>query len=97
METKVLILKSGEKIICGFEERDDDKENYYIEFPRVIVSAKVDEKTKSLRIAYEAWCNSIVEDNIEISADWVAVIAEPHVDMKHNYEQCILEQIKGLS
>jgi hypothetical protein len=97
METKVLILKSGEKIICGFEERDGDKENYYIEFPRVIASAKIDEKTKSLQIAYEAWCNSIVEDNIKISSDWVAVIAEAHIDVKHNYEQCIMEYIKGLS
>lgn len=97
METKVLILRSGEKIICGFEERDGNKEKYYIEFPRVIVSANIDEKTKSLRIAYEAWCNAIIEDEIEISADYVAAIAEPHTDIKHNYEQCILEHIKALS
>lgn len=97
METKVLILKSGEKIICGFKERDDNKEKYYIEFPRVIVSAKIDDKTKSLRITYEAWCNAIVEDEIEISADYVAAIAEPHIEIKHNYEQCILEHIKVLS
>lgn len=97
METKVLILKSGEKIICGFKERDDDKENYYIEFPRVIVSANIDEKTKSLRISYEAWCNFIIEDEIKIASDTVAVLAEPHADIKHNYEQCILEQIKALS
>lgn len=94
METKILVLRSSEKIICGFEERDL---KYYIQYPRVISSIDVDEKTKSLRVSYEVWCNSIVEDEVQIAADWVAVIAEPHFDIKHNYEQYILENIKDLS
>lgn len=97
METKVLFLKSGEKIICGLEENENNTNKYHIQYPRVISSIKVDQKTKTLNINYEPWCAYIIEDELQIDSDWVASVVEPHEDVKYNYEEYISDVIMNIT
>lgn len=86
METKILILKSNEKLICNLEETDDE---YIMNYPRKVSSINIIKKTNTLSVSYDTWCNLSYQEHINISKDWVVCVLDPHPDLVANYEEAI--------
>ena len=88
MTVKVLVLKSSEKLICDLEEVDDGNQ-YRMQYPRKVPSINYIQRTNTLNVSYESWCNLSYEEDILIPKDWVVCVLDPHPELVVNYEEAI--------
>lgn len=87
MSIKVVILKSKETLICDLKETDNE---YIMNYPRKVASIDYIEKTKTLSVSYEVWCNLSYDEHITIPKDWIVSILNPHPEIIVNYTEAIL-------
>lgn len=87
MAIKIVILKSKETLICSLKELDDE---YVLNYPRKVPSINYIEKTKTLSVSYESWCNMSGDESITIKKDWVVSVLNPFPEIITNYTEAIL-------
>lgn len=87
MAIKIVILKSKETLICSLKELDDE---YVMNYPRKVPSINYIEKTKTLSVSYESWCNLSGDETVTIKKDWVVSVLNPFPEIITNYTQAIL-------
>lgn len=87
MAIKIVILKSNETLICSLKELDNE---YIMNYPRKVPSINYIEKTKTLSVSYESWCNMSGDESVTIKKDWVVSVLNPFPEIIMNYTEAIL-------
>lgn len=108
MSIKILLLKSGENIICDAKELVSDEKTcgYLLKDPfRITLESPVflretieepDDKS-SIRVAFSPWILLTSDREIPVPPDWVVTIVEPIESVKEMYEEKIDEQNRKMS
>ena len=104
MTVKLVLLKSGEKLISDLKEGfvEDKLVCYLLEKPCTmtingtykILDDGVDGGNK-VSVSLQSWPSFSKQETIEISPDWIITIVEPTDEIKETYENQILGINKG--
>lgn len=92
MTVKLLLLKSGEDLICDLQEMAVGDENekrvvgYFLKSPCVVkLVDDFEENKQSLKISLYPWMPLSSDETIPIPSDWVVTIVEPINQLKEMY------------
>ena len=113
MSVKILLLKSGETLICDVKEMVEQdhalsKEKvwgYLLENPfkvniqqPVFLTEESNNKSKnSLEVVFSPWILLTDDKKMPIPYDWVVTIVDPIKDIKQMYEEKVNEQNNKVS
>mgnify|MGYP006269284037 CR=1 FL=1 len=108
MSIKILLLKSGENIICDAKELISEEKTcgYLLKDPfrmtlesPVFLTETIEEvqDKSSIRVAFSPWILLTSDKEIPIPTDWVVTIVEPIESVKEMYEEKINEQNSKVS
>ena len=100
MTVKLVLLKSGEKLISDIKEGfvEDTLVCYLLEKPctmsingtyKILDEDGVKGGNK-VSVSLQSWLSFSKQETIEISPDWIVTIAEPTDEIKETYENQIL-------
>tara|TARA_R100000008_G_C3475925_1_gene111370 strand:+ start:71 stop:430 length:360 start_codon:yes stop_codon:yes gene_type:complete len=100
MSIKLVLLKSGEDIICDVAEMavgEDEKRRvvgYFLNKPctiKMLDPRTVDEEQKAgFQVSLFPWMPLTKEETIPVTADWVITIVEPITKLKEMYLEDIV-------
>lgn len=103
MAVKLILLKSGEDIICDLKEMVTEEEKlvgYYLEKPCIVkvkdISTEVKEKENSAKfnIVLYPWIPLSKDKSIPVPLDWVVTIVDPVDKLFDMYKKDVLEYKK---
>jgi hypothetical protein len=101
MTVKLVLLKSGEKLISEIKEGflEEKLVCYLLEKPctisingtyKILDEEGIDGGNK-VSVSLQSWPSFSGQETIEISPDWIITIVEPSDEIKETYENQILE------
>jgi len=106
MSIKVLLLKSGETVICDAKELISDEKvcGYLLDKPHKIETRKtvllVEENNSTggdLEVSLSPWIFLTSDTQIPIPTDWVVTVVEPIKTIKQMYEEKVNGQENQVS